>query len=438
MKTTKLFNFITLLATVFIMSCSSSEGDSGDSGGNGSGEEETPPTSITLTSDKSVFDIGGTVNFTVITNQNKNVTSEATIKVDGTAITGSTYTPATHGVFKISATFSNLTSNELSITVNNVVTVSSLTITSDVSSVIAGDVITFSAEATLSDGSKLDKTGDSEFSVDGTVITGNKYMADKIGDVKAKAVYNNVTSNELVIQVAQVSIPTTYTKKAIIEDYTGTWCGWCPRVSYAIGLVEAETDKVFTIAAHVANNEPMENDASVALRSAFGVSSFPTAYVNRASVWTYPEPSNVDEAVNEAKGNTDVGLAINSLLTGNVLDIVVSTGFSKDFAGTKLVVFILEDKLIYNQANYTSYYSGADPIVGFEHNHVLRYAATDVLGDPTSSTEGVYHTSFNVNLGFVGIANVDNTAVVAMLVDATGKVVLNAQYAKVNVRKDFD
>ncbi|MEE9408528.1 MAG: Omp28-related outer membrane protein [Polaribacter sp.] len=441
MKTTKFYKFITFFALLLIMSCSSPEGEptgSGTGSGSGSGSGETPPTSITLTSDKNNFDSGGTANFTVKTNQNTNVTSQAAIKVNGAAITGSTYTPSTHGVFKVSATFSSLTSNELTITVNEVITVTSVAITADVSSAKTGDIITFSSEVTLSDGSKVDKTSDSEFSVDGTVLTGNKYIADKVGDVKAKSVYNNVTSNEIIISISEVSTPTTYTKKAVIEDYTGTWCGWCPRVSYAIGLVEAQTDKVFAIAAHVANSEPMENDASKALRSAFGVSSFPTAYVNRASEWSYPEPSNVDQAVNQAKGNTNAGLAISSLLSGTTLDIVISTGFTQNLAGTKLVVFILEDKVIYNQSNYTSYYAGADPIVGFEHNHVLRYATTDVLGDPTSATTGIHHKSFSTNLGLVGIANVNNTAVIAMLVDASGKVVLNAQYAKVNIRKDFD
>ncbi|MGB0892226.1 MAG: Omp28-related outer membrane protein [Flavobacteriaceae bacterium] len=438
MRVTKLFNFITILATIFIMSCSSDAGDPDPNNGNNGNNTNTSPTAITLTSDKSVFDIGGTVNFTVKTNQNVNVSSDAIIKVNGTAITGNSYTPSTHGALVVSATFSNLTSNELSITVNNVITVSSVTLTSDVTDVKAGEIITLNAEVTLSDGTKVDKTNDSEFSIDGVAIVGNKYIAAKVGELKAKAKYNNTASNEVLIQVTDVATPTTFIKKAIIEDYTGTWCGWCPRVSYAIGLVEAQTDKVFTVAAHVANNEPMENDASRALRNAFGVNSFPTAYVNRESVWTYPEPSNIDEAVNQATGNTNVGLAINSVLSGETMNVVVSSGFAENVAGTRLVVFILEDKVVYNQANYTSYYGGADPIVNFEHNHVLRYSATDVLGTPTESSSGVHHTSFSINLGFEGVSDKNNTAVIAMLVNSTGKKVLNAQYAKVGVKKDFD
>ena len=41
-----------------------------------------------------------------------------------------------------------------------------------------------------------------------------------------------------------------FKKRVLIEDYTGTWCGNCTRVSYAIEQVKAQNDKVVTVAIH--------------------------------------------------------------------------------------------------------------------------------------------------------------------------------------------
>ena len=373
MKTMKLIHCITIFATIFFFSCSSSDD-------NPVTPTPTPTaTAITLTSDKSSFDEGETVSFTVKTDLNEDVTSQATIKVNGTDISGSTYTPSTHGTYTVKATYSTFTSNEVSLTVNEVVvaTITDITITTDRTALAIGEVATFTVMANLSDGSIEDKTNESQFIVNNATISGNNYLANAVEEITVKATYTSHTSNELSIQISDVATPSTFTKKAVIEDYTGTWCGWCPRVSYAISLVEEETDKVFSVGVHLANGDPMENASSIALRTAFDVNSFPTAFVNRDAEWAYPQPNNVSQATSVAEGTTNLGLAIGSILDGNTMNLIVSTGFAENVSGTKLVIFILEDEITYNQVNYTSYYNGANPIVGFKHNHVLRYSVTE-------------------------------------------------------------
>ena len=44
-------------------------------------------------------------------------------------------------------------------------------------------------------------------------------------------------------------------------------------------------------------------------------------------------------------------------------------GYSYD--SMKLAVYMLEDGLIYDQRNFTSYYGGADPIIDFVHDDVF-------------------------------------------------------------------
>ena len=41
-----------------------------------------------------------------------------------------------------------------------------------------------------------------------------------------------------------------FTKRVLIEDYTGTWCGNCTRVALAIERVLAKTDRAEIVAIH--------------------------------------------------------------------------------------------------------------------------------------------------------------------------------------------
>jgi len=41
-----------------------------------------------------------------------------------------------------------------------------------------------------------------------------------------------------------------FQKRVLIEDFTGTWCGYCPRVSYGIDRVMEQTTKAVPVAIH--------------------------------------------------------------------------------------------------------------------------------------------------------------------------------------------
>jgi len=255
---------------------------------------------------------------------------------------------------------------------------------------------------------------------------------------EATSSYESLVSNKIDFTA---TLPSSFSKKAVVEDFTGTWCGYCPRLSYAASLVEEQTDKVFVVGVH--NRDQMANSFGSALEGEFSISGFPTAYIDRANKWQGNQPSNIEQALNAAEGTVNVGLAIESSLTGSVLDFKVYQGFLENMTDVKLVVYVLEDGILANQINYTSYYggvgsSGVSTIVDFEHNGVLRYAATDVMGDPTTSTAGVHEKSYSVDLSSYDVLVPENTGVLAMLVDDSGKVLYNAQYVIAGQNQDFD
>ena len=409
-----------------------------------SDNEDTPlpptnngPEFLILTSDKLMFEVGETATFSVVDDEDDNITSQSTILVDGAAISGSTFTPVDAGIFEIKATYLSVNSNVIDITVNAPVTLSSVDVTLSSTAIFIGDILTLAATAVYTDASTVDITSETEFYVDDVLVSGNEYIGVQVGTIEVKAVFESITSSVFQVEVVDPSnLPASFSKKAVVEDFTGTWCGYCPRVSYAASLVEAQTDKVFVVGVH--NGDQMANGFGNALENMYNITGFPTAYIDRDNTWTYPEPNNVSQALNAAQGTVDVGLAIETSLTGSNLDITISQGFLQNMTNVKLLVFVLEDGIIADQSNYTSYYGGASTIINFEHNGVLRYAATDIMGDTTTSTIGIHEQSFSVNLSSQGVQDPTKTGVLAMLVDDSARVLYNAQYVISGQTQDFD
>lgn len=75
-----------------------------------------------------------------------------------------------------------------------------------------------------------------------------------------------------------VTLSRAVTRRTVIEEFTGTWCGWCPRGITGLEKVnELMGDRAITIAVH--DSDPMEID--------YGASSgagYPSAYVDRVTV----------------------------------------------------------------------------------------------------------------------------------------------------------
>jgi thiol-disulfide isomerase/thioredoxin len=305
----------------------------------------------------------------------------------------------------------------------------SISITSDKSTIQVGETVTF----TVVDSEDVNITSQSVILIDGNSIAGSTFVPLQAKTYEATSSYESLVSNKIVITA---TLPSSFSKKAVVEDFTGTWCGWCPRLSYAASLVEEQTDKVFVVGVH--NRDQMANSFGSALEQEYIITGFPTAYIDRANKWQGNQPFNIEQALEAAEGTVNVGLAIESSLTGSVLDFKVYQGFLENMTDVKLVVFVLEDGILAAQSNNTSYYEGARPIVDFEHNGVLRYAATDVMGDPTTSTAGVHEKSYSVDLSSYDVLVPENTGVLAMLVDDSGRVLYNAQYVIAGQNQDFD
>lgn len=310
--------------------------------------------------------------------------------------------------------------------------VESINLITDSSTRVTGQVITFTV--TNNNGDVL--TNEATIMIDGIAIAGNTFTSDAVGTFEAKASYLGIES-ETVILTFHDGSEINFVKRLLIEDYTGTWCGYCPRVAHAIEKVKEQTENVVAVGIHRPSSvvtspvyDPYNFDASD-LEAMLGANGYPKGFLNRRTQWLSPEPNNINQAISLTQGvNPKLGVAMSSTVEGGIINLEVNAKFSKDFSNLKLVVYVLENGLLYDQHNYTSYYNDVDILVNFEHNHVLRATLTPLLGEAINNSEtvinNVYTRTFSVPVPS-NVANAANIEFVAFLVDQAGNAI--------NVRK---
>lgn len=318
----------------------------------------------------------------------------------------------------------------------------STTLSADVSLQLIGDNITFRLMNIDGD----DLTDEATFYVDDVAIEGHTFSSSLIGSHKVRAVFKDIPSNEIQVAFHDGS-EVLFAKNVLIEDYTGTWCGYCPRVAYGIELVKQQTTNVVAVGIHRASSNPADafydpyNYDTEELEAMIAIPGYPKGLLNRKTLWRFPEPNKVDQVLALTQGeNPRVGLAIQSTRNGNNLSIDVKVKTSRNLTNAKLVVYVLENGLIYDQHNYTSYYGGVDLLLDFEHNHVLRAALTPLLGETIPDADvrqgRTYTRSFNIPMP-ANLTNPAKTEIVAFVTDATTNAALNVRAAETGEQQTF-
>ena len=416
----KIFRFFMLfLSFGLLFSCSSSEDSD---------------VTISLSSNFTSRYVNEVAVLTVTTSDGNDVTSSSTFKVNGETISGNSFSSSIEGGFSIVAEYDGKTSNTTVITVSpSPVPVSSITLSGNKTTVGTGENVIFTSLG--NNGANLSPQSTVYFN--GVAQAGFNIVMNTVGTIDVYSTYtnaNNETFTSNTIQITVVSV-INFNKKVLIEDFTGTWCGWCPRVSYGIEQVNAQTNDAVVVALHKSGNDPY-----IINTSPYDVSSYPTAHLNRTTEWTYPEPENVSQVVGLTSGtNPRLGLALSPTLNGSTLSVDVNVKFGYNFNNMKLVVYVLESGLVYPQTNYTSYYGGGSTISSFVHNHVLRSVLTNVLGDAiTGNTNSgdVYNRTISVPLPN-NITDSNNISIVAFVVDNSGKAI-NVRMAHVGDTQTFE
>ena len=186
--------------------------------------------------------------------------------------------------------------------------------------------------------------------------------------------------------------PSTFTKKVLLEEFTGTWGPQCPPAASAIANAMSGNSNIFGVGYHAYGGDPMEIPETAYWSNYYNVTGFPTVYVNGPDTrWNFP---NMGQVNSELAETATVGLAIEATLVAGKLNLDVQVGFnSTPNEEVKLMVYLVEDNVTTSTPQAGSS-QGAD----YVHRDVLREVYTDQLGDviPSSNASAgcIYNRSF--------------------------------------------
>lgn len=393
--------------------------------------EEIVISSISISVSHTNINLGESVTFNIVDNLGRSLNSNVIVYVNGSAISGLTYQPSTEGTFSVNAKYQNISSNTISLNVTKLPP-SSISVVLSKKNISLGQTVTLSVSDNYCD----DITSESEIFVNNSKITGTTYTPAQLGAYEIYATFNQLQSDKEELNVYQ------FVQKALIEDYTGTWCGYCPRVMDAIELTLAQSEDVIPVAIHSSNGsaiDPFDFSDKHLLMSSFNFQGYPTARINRSETWDYPEntPPGINQVLSKLSTIAPLGLGISSNMNNGILNLNIEVGFASNQSNLKLVVYLLEDKLKASQSNYyEDLYGGASTLVNFEHNHVLRHCLTDLFGDAIpvseSTADHIFQRSFNFTVADSDISNSANVSIVVFVVNGNNGEVINVQKATVN------
>lgn len=247
---------------------------------------------------------------------------------------------------------------------------------------------------------------------------------------------SNNTGSKLFNSLSQAS-----PKKVVIEEGTGTWCGWCPRGAVAMEqMYQNHPNDFIGIAVH--NGDPM---TVTEYDNGTNLSGFPGCNVDRALL-DESVSANLFESYYQERIGLAVPAGLSMTVTGTTSKTInVSATFRTVFASAnyRLGVVIIEDNVTgtasgYNQTNY--YAGGANGAMGgFEslpnpvpaasmvYDHVGRALLGGFAGQansvPTTITDGLA-ASYTFNYTIPSTSNSANMSAVALLIDnTTGEIV---------------
>ena len=249
---------------------------------------------------------------------------------------------------------------------------------------------------------------------------------------------SNNTSSSLFNTVSALA-----TKAVLVEEGTGTWCGWCPRGKVAMEYMTSTYPNFIGIMVH--NGDPM---AVTAYDNAANFGGYPSANVDRVLL-DQGVSQAAFEAYYDARKDLIVPAALSATVSGSGSNITIdaSATFYTEFsaANYRLGVIIYENGVTgttsaYNQANY--YAGGGNGVMGGYENlpdpvpaaqMVYDYVGRALLGGyngqtgsvPTSITDGQQVThSFNYTIPATSTQG--NLRGVVVLIDQSNGEVVNA------------
>lgn len=284
--------------TTLSISCSKDDKDSGIK-------------KIVLSASAETVQLGNSLSFTVLGNNNEDVTSTSNIYVDNNLISGSTFTPETAGTFNVVAKYNvgeqQLESNILTINVT-AIPVTSIVLTSNKTSAEIDETFIF----TVIGDNDANLTSEATFYVNETEIENNQFTPQAAGnyEVKASYLFNGSLIESNMITVVGLPESTNSTVFSNVIFYDG----------YATTVNEPVQDGVIRVsnASYVTKlNESHLNNLSNKLKIAVTIGALCDNYDRIGSVFINFMPKDQEFAMSNVAKRLEVGRFITPFMNKN-------------------------------------------------------------------------------------------------------------------------
>lgn len=287
------------------------------------------------------------------------------------------------------------------------------------------------------------------FPADAAVGTKTKTLTiTKVNGLTNETAENKATGTLVTVKRKPKKVP-------LVEEATGTWCGWCPRGAVGMRMLNnAFRDDVVTIAVH--HNDPLQLSDYY-----LDANSFPGCQINRGGfVDPYygsdDQPFGIRKDVEAALRDYTIGeIAVNAEWTDKnqtAIKVTTTTTFVENVSSSPYQIgyLLLEDgQTGFAQKNYFSGKNITDtnlkPMVDqpavisdFKHDHVpvaVWQPKTGVAGTLPATIKSEVPMTYTYTLSIAGntrIQNKENLSVVALLLNKNTHEVLNAAKFKFN------
>lgn len=298
---------------------------------------------------------------------------------------------------------------------------------------VPGDVAPRSIGLALIQGAPISSIGILPISIAAEKINGNN---------------NNWTPNNVTGSLVVLKEGTGYQRNVVIEEGTGTWCGWCVRGYVGMEyMAEKYTDGTYIgIAVH--SGDEMESESySPMVQNYF--TGFPSAVVNR-SILIDPnadelEQAYLNSAAMPAYGKIDVKV---DAIDGSNLKLTSSSEFA--LSQPCLVAYVLKEDNVgpYSQSNYYAG-GGSGAMGGFENKgKSVRLRFNEVARDifdafgleeslPADIEPGKEYTH-SAEISLENVKDIEKSTLVAMLVNQNDGSIVNATQVKLNKEDGVD
>lgn len=241
----------------------------------------------------------------------------------------------------------------------------------------------------------------------------------------------------------------TYDRTVVIEEGTGTWCGWCVRGIVAMDYMKKTYgDKFLGIAVHVSDGMQVYDYAV-----GTNISSFPGCNVQRKYFAKDVGKSEFENYYNEIRATKSLGkIAIKSaVLDRRTYSISVSSESEFCYSGSNsynVAYVLMEDGVTGFVQN--NYYAGGgngemggfenmSSVVSIEFEDVARAIVPSYEGN-TIATKVVKGQKYTYDYTFdcpTDVQRFENLYVAALLIDSSGEII-NAAKMPVTIAEDTD